>query len=229
MAVGVLALAGPAKAGVPTGIHKIRHVVIIMQENRSFDAYFGTYPGGDGIPGLAGHPGEVPCIPDPNGGHCQRPYHDPTESNAGGPHLNEDALLDIDGGKMDGFIRSVEQSTSFDTDKASCLADARPPGCVDVMGYHDQREIPDYWAYARNYVLQDHMFEPVDSWSEPSHIYMVSAWMAQCSNPLTPSTCHQQNLDSRTRTAPPARSTASSAPARRCYCRLTPTTSRTPP
>ena len=45
------------------GIHKIRHVVIIMQENRSFDSYFGTYPGADGIPGLAGNPGTVPCLP----------------------------------------------------------------------------------------------------------------------------------------------------------------------
>ena len=49
-----------------SGIHKIKHVVIIMQENRSFDSYFGTYPGADGIPGLAGNPGKVPCIPDPH-------------------------------------------------------------------------------------------------------------------------------------------------------------------
>src|SRR5438270_12429413 len=32
------------------GIHKIAHVVVIMQENRSFVSYFGTYPGADGIP-----------------------------------------------------------------------------------------------------------------------------------------------------------------------------------
>ena len=32
------------------GIHKIRHVIVIVQENRSFDSYFGTYPGADGIP-----------------------------------------------------------------------------------------------------------------------------------------------------------------------------------
>ena len=44
---------GAAAHGSPRGIHKIRHVVIIMQENRSFDSYFGTYPGADGIPGLA--------------------------------------------------------------------------------------------------------------------------------------------------------------------------------
>ena len=44
---GAAGLTGSAHA---TGIHKIKHVVVIMQENRSFDQYFGTYPGADGIP-----------------------------------------------------------------------------------------------------------------------------------------------------------------------------------
>ena len=49
--------------GTPVAIHKIRHVVIIMQENRSFDSYFGTYPGADGIPMQNGVP--TVCVPDP--------------------------------------------------------------------------------------------------------------------------------------------------------------------
>ena len=57
------------------------------------------------------------------------------------------------------------------------------------MGYHDQREIPNYWAYARNYVLQDHMFEPNASWSLPAHLFMVSEWSALCSTPGDPSSC----------------------------------------
>src|SRR5437763_10180874 len=181
----------PARA---QGIHKIKHVVIIMQENHSFDNYFGTYPGADGIPGLAGHPGTVPCVPDPSGGDCVKPYHDTNLTPVGGPHLNEDAVADEDHGKMDGFISSVENSTSFDTDKGACLSRGEQPKCVDVMGYHDQRESPNYWKYAQNYVLQDHMFESVNSWSLPMHTYMVSAWMAQCSNGADPSTCHQRNL-----------------------------------
>src|SRR5438552_1430780 len=63
----------PDRGGL--GIHTIRHVVIIMQENRSFDSYFGTYPGADGIPGLAGNPGTVPCVPDPLRNQCFEPYH----------------------------------------------------------------------------------------------------------------------------------------------------------
>ena len=35
---------------VASGIHKIKHIIVIEQENRSFDSYFGTYPGADGIP-----------------------------------------------------------------------------------------------------------------------------------------------------------------------------------
>ncbi len=41
---------------VPAGIHKIEHVIVIMQENRSFDTYFGTFPGVDGIPMQDGKP-----------------------------------------------------------------------------------------------------------------------------------------------------------------------------
>src|SRR5215469_10645113 len=49
-----------------TGIHKIRHVIIIMQENRSFDSYFGTYPGAKGIRMHGGVP--AVCVPNPSGG-----------------------------------------------------------------------------------------------------------------------------------------------------------------
>jgi phospholipase C len=53
------------------------------------------------------------------------------------------------------------------------------------MGYHDAREIPNYWTYARDFVLQDHMFEPNASWSLPAHLFTVSEWSARCrtSNP----------------------------------------------
>ena len=52
------------------------------------------------------------------------------------------------------------------------------------MGYHTGAEIPNYWAYAQDFVLQDHMFEPVKSWSLPDHLYLVSAWSAQVREPL---------------------------------------------
>jgi phospholipase C len=187
-----------AQATPPRGIHKIRHVVIIMQENRSFDSYFGTYPGADGIPGLAGHPGKVPCVPDPQRHHCQKPYHNKLDINDGGPHMQVDAVADVNGGRMNGFIASVE-SGHLDTDRLGChvpittakklkhVLAGRP--CLDVMGYHNAHEIPDYWKYAHSFVLQDHMFEPALTWSLPAHLYMLSAWSATCMDPLQPLSC----------------------------------------
>ncbi len=168
------------------GIHKIKHVVVIMQENRSFDTYFGTYPGAAGIPMQNGVP--TVCVPDPATGKCIKPFHDPNDKNFGGPHGANNATADINGGKMDGFVRQEEQGR-----RAAC-AIVNDPSCSqtqgepDVMGWHDAREIPNYWAYAQNFVLQDKMFEPNASWSLPSHLFMVSGWSANCKN-QNPASC----------------------------------------
>ena len=69
---------------VPAGIHKIKHVIVIMQENRSFDSYFGTFPGADGIPMQNGHSDRVRAR-SPTG-TCVAPYVDHADVNGGGPH-----------------------------------------------------------------------------------------------------------------------------------------------
>src|SRR5689334_12384677 len=122
------------------GIHKIDHVVVIMQENRSFDSYFGTYPGADGIP-------KGVCLPDREGG-CVAPYHDPADRNEGGPHGSGNAINDIDGDRMDGFVKEAEAA------QRTCAVN--DPTCgspTDVMGWHDSRELPLYWDYAHRYTL----------------------------------------------------------------------------
>lgn len=65
-----------------SGIHKIKHVVILMQENRSFDTYFGTFPGADGLP-RRGDGTFRTCMPKPDGG-CTPPFHNPDDRNLGG-------------------------------------------------------------------------------------------------------------------------------------------------
>jgi phospholipase C len=165
---------------IPRNIHKIKHVIVIMQENRSFDSYFGTYPGADGIP-------HGVCVPDPRGG-CVRPFHDKSDRNFGGPHALLNATRDIDNGAMDGFVGSAVRGT------LGCR-DRNDPYCVragdgtEVMGYHDYHEIPNYWSYAHNFVLQDHMFEPNASWSLPAHLFTVSEWSAKCSVKNAPLSC----------------------------------------
>ena len=185
VAIAALLIAVPAAlAAPPVGIHKIQHVVIIMQENRSFDSYFGTFPGADGIPGLAGNPGKVPCMPDPLRHRCTKPFHDRHDLNYGGPHDQVAYATDLHSGRMDGFIHSRETCTNA-FDPKDCEARLS----VDMMGYHDARELPNYWTYAKDFVLQDHMFEPDASWSLPAHLFLVSEWSAFCSKPGDPFSC----------------------------------------
>ena len=161
---------------------KIRHVIIIMQENRSFDSYFGTFPGADGIPMKNGEP--TACIPDPARGVCIRPYHDPFDENGGGPHGAASATGDVNSGAMNGFLLVAEQG-------ATCQNPLDPAcaGTVDVLGYHDGNDIVNYWTYAKNFVLQDRMFEPNASWSLPEHLFMVSEWSADCTQRNDPLSC----------------------------------------
>ena len=182
----------PPASDLTTARSKIKHVVVIMQENRSFDHYFGTFPGADGIPMQNGIP--TVCVNDPKTNQCVKPFHDPNDINHGGPHGSINATADIAGGKMDGFIQSVENGR-----KGFCVL-PNAPGCSngatgpDVMGWHDAREIPNYWAYAQNFVLQDRMFEPNASWSLPEHLFMVSGWSASCTNSQDPMSC-TSNID----------------------------------
>src|SRR5438045_5663612 len=193
---GLFALTAPTPAGTqrkpakaPSGIHKIKHVIVIMQENRSFDHYFGTYRGADGFPRDANGNFAV-CDPNPATGACEKPFHDTSDLNAGGPHGQANAVADLAGGKMDGFVASAENAKV-----KGCKQDPTNPICSqratnpDVMGYHDGRDIPNYWAYARNFVLQDHMYEPNASWSLPAHLFMVSEWSARCTNHDDPCSC----------------------------------------
>lgn len=172
-----------------TGIHKIRHVVVIMQENRSFDSYFGTYPGADGIPMAGGRPRA--CVRDPMSARCVRPYHDRHDRNLGGPHSQSDALADIARGRMDGFV-ARQQRARRGCEQLFNPACGRSSGPPDVMGYHTGAEIPNYWAYAKHFVLQDHMFQSDASWSLPAHLYTVSGWSARCSS-ADPSSCVNQD------------------------------------
>jgi phospholipase C len=142
-------LPGPQREA-PPGIEKIHHIIWILQENHSFDNYFGTYPGADGIP-----PGT--CLPVlPGSSDCVRPFHMP----AGMPacdlsHDWQPAHAADDNGKMDGFVWA--EGSSY------------------TMGYLDGRDIPNYWQYARHYVLADRFFSSLAGPSLPNHVYTVAA------------------------------------------------------
>ncbi|HJU57215.1 MAG TPA: alkaline phosphatase family protein [Actinomycetota bacterium] len=169
----------------------LKHLVFIVQENRSFDHYFGTFPGANGIPMRNGRP--KVCAPDPISGRCLAPYHTIRQLQQGGPHNQRFSQMDVNGGRMNGFIRAAVKGPMYCADHRD---DPRctngylgPRGQPDVMSYHTKRTIPNYWRYAKEFVLQDRMFAPADSWTLPAHLYLVSAWAARCARPHDPMSC----------------------------------------
>jgi len=174
-----------APESADTGIDKIKHVVIVIQENRSFDSYFGTYPGANGIPMRNGTPSV--CMPTGTSASCVRPFHDRHDVNGEGPHAAGAFKTDVNGGAMNGFVR-VAQDEYKSCSKHPQAALCAYTGPTSIAGYHDQREVPNYWAYARHFVLQDHMFSPSLSWSLPAHLFEISEWSAYCKT-HAPSSC----------------------------------------
>jgi len=166
-------LPGPHPSPSPTGgpLSRIQHIVIISLENRSFDSYFGTYPGVNGIPPNAN------CNPDPKSGQCIYPFHNTNLANYGGPHSTSDMFNDIDGGKLDGFVASAENG----------FGGLQDPSPDDVMGYHTCAELPVYCNLAAANTLADNHFAASSSWSTIAHLYLVSAWSAKClsSDPMS--------------------------------------------
>ena len=117
----------------------IGHVIVIMQENRSFDHYFGTYPGADGIPMQNGVP-DV-CMPNPRRDRAS-PFHDSARRQCRWTPRASNAVNDIDGGRMDGFIAQAEDAQRRCINPYNPVVRGTGP-LADVMGYHDNRRDPE--------------------------------------------------------------------------------------
>jgi phospholipase C len=134
----------------------IEHIIVVMQENHSFDNYFGTYPGADGLPLDA-------CMPvDPTAGPhspCVKPFH--LAQNAT-ENLGHNATIfsgQYRGGGMTGFVGAHRQSG-----KDGALA----------MGYYDGSDLPVYWALANDYVLFDRFFSSAAAGSIRNYMFWVT-------------------------------------------------------
>ena len=128
-AVAALIFGGAAAPSLPRaeaaqgggGLNRIDHLIFIVQENRSFDHYFGTFPGADGIPRRPNGRLKV-CIPNPHLGGCSRPYHATSLRSLGGPHNHAASNVDIARGRMNGFIRALPNQPN------ACWERPRQPG-----------------------------------------------------------------------------------------------------
>ncbi len=134
----------------------IQHLVVLLQENHTFDNYFGTYPGADGLP--AGT--KMPVDPKNPGAGYVTPWHIGNSTITDLSHSAATYHDQYDNGKMDAFV--------------SALNNRNQDGKLS-MGYYDARDIPYYWNLADNFVLFDHFFSSARDGSFANHMYWVAA------------------------------------------------------
>ena len=150
----------PAQAASsPTGHQPstpIEHLVVLLQENHSFDNYFGTYPGVNGLPADT----KMPVDPNNLAAGFVTPWHIGNTTITDISHSASTFKDQYDNGKMDGFVSALN---------------ARNQNGQLAMGYYDGSDIPYYWNLADNYVLFDSFFSSAQDGSFANHMYWIAA------------------------------------------------------
>ncbi len=142
-------------------IDVIQHIVFIIKENRSFNNYFGTFPGAYG----------ATSGPVSDGSIINPLNHTPDRVRDMGHSWNDD-LTAVNGGLMNQF--DLVQFGNIDGDYMS-------------MSQMYQSDIPNYWNYAQTYTLSDETFASIKSGSFPNHMYTIAATSADAiTNPNEP-------------------------------------------
>ncbi|MGH7331062.1 MAG: alkaline phosphatase family protein, partial [Polyangiaceae bacterium] len=145
-------------SGIPT---PIKHIVVILKENRTFDNYFTGFPGAETSTQATLSTGQVitrPAAPDaPDAAAC--------DIN----HTYVHAVNAYDDGKLD----------HFDQDLVAC-----PGGELRPFYQFSESQIPNYWQYARTFAISDHFFSTVNGPSTPGHIAILAGWSPAYENPI---------------------------------------------
>ncbi|HEY0247291.1 MAG TPA: alkaline phosphatase family protein [Gryllotalpicola sp.] len=151
----------------------IKHLVVIYDENISFDHYFGTYPNAantDGTKFVA-----AKGTPKVNGLTPALLNHNPNQYNPQRMSPDEAITCDqnhnygpeqkaVDGGKMDAFV----QNTSKDT----CTGAFNDAG--EAMDYYDGNTVTAMWNYAQNYAMSDNSWDGTYGPSTPGALDVIS-------------------------------------------------------
>jgi len=154
----------------------IRHVVVLFDENISFDHYFGTYPKAantDGTKFTAKR-----HTPRVNGLSEKLLTHNPNQYNpvrltheqaltCDQDHTYGKEQLAVNGGKMDKFVENTEKDTC--TGQPILFGE---PGLV--MDYFDGNTVTGLWNYAQNYAMSDNNWDTVFGPSSPGAINLIS-------------------------------------------------------
>ena len=148
----------------------VKHVFVIYQENRSFDSYFGSYPGADNLATKEARAHGFRQY-DPLGNRWVTPFRvrDPDLSDAN--HARPALIAKADGGAMDRFVSAEE---TFGLARGRQRDEARRFGLV-TMAFEDCDTVPFLWKYARSFALYDHFFQAMYGPSTPGNIDLIAA------------------------------------------------------
>jgi phospholipase C/streptogramin lyase len=124
----------------------VRHVIFIVQENRSFDDLFANFPHADGATGGFANDAPIPLMP---GSLRERWDLD---------HIHDSFVGQYNGGAMNGFYHGYFHGPANHAYKFAPLTETQP-----------------YWDLAAQFGLADRFFEPVSGPSYAAHLYLVAA------------------------------------------------------
>jgi phospholipase C len=140
----------PSPDGAPPSDEiPIKHVIVVVKENHTFDNYFGTFPGAEGTTTCKKSDGSTITCP-----HAKDFVHDLDHSHGAG-------LVDYNNGTMDGWDLPGSSANGKDDDLA--------------YSQYTESDIPNYWQYARHFTLGDHFFAEMIGPSFPGHLAVLAA------------------------------------------------------
>jgi phospholipase C len=138
----------PAKDASRQDLSSIQHIIFLIKENRSFDHYFGQFPGANGTTTGITSTGQVLTL-----------RHAPDRvNNIAHDWISANTAIDV--GKMDRF---------------DLIPNGNVNGAYISYSQFGQADIPNYWSYATNFSLADNMFSSLAGPSYPNHLYTIAA------------------------------------------------------
>lgn len=162
----VLPVPRPVARAAAAGSSKIAHVVVIVQENRSFDYLFHAFPGADTVDAGYGHGRK----------YVLQPWG--LEKSEDINHAHVQFLEDYNRGKNDGFdqeIQSFAEGCPYPQNHPSCWVFYTSPQRMRLAyAYAPRSEVTPYWTMARRYALGDRTFASNNGPSYPAHQYLIA-------------------------------------------------------
>src|SRR5207247_681407 len=159
------------------GLSNLKHIIFFVQENRSFDDYFGMlgqYRVSLGLPNNIDGINPNAALPNTQG-QLVNPYHYQTVCTENlSPSWNE-SHTDVDGGKMDNFLKMTKSVPS-----------TIDPTGTRAMGFYTEADLPSYYDAAARFATSDRFFSPLLANTIPNRMYLFTATSFGNTTPQSP-------------------------------------------